>query len=861
MSFTCTVERAALALALKRLALVADDPAAAGAPILAGVMMRANGDGLTLESTDLAAVARVTIPAKVDRPGEAVAKLQPLEALAAKLPAGALVELAGVGADRVSLVAGRFRAGLLGFPACDWPALKPPAPAFSFAMPARLALDMLKAVARDAAPPADKGAAGDDLGARLVLASDGMAWLAGRSHSITRRAYPLPRLMAGGLAFAPKPGADIAATFTRDALASLAKMIDKPGKNDGDGRPVTFAFSVVEGTVTAMTLEAGGLSATVRVHHEGHCAARLAYAESALFGAAADWCDLDAAGLAATAEAAARAGEGAAVTIQPAGDGLAIGDTSLAGNVLGAIDPDSLPIGLNVAALARACAGADRVTLALNPAMRLLLVRRGDGVAVALSARFANPKELGARAFARDYGAAWAARDGVAMAEAVAALKAAGGDPVQQAAAVRGHGRRQQVKRRGLAIKKQEREVYRDSLRWNLDRLEARRDAILQAAIDTARGYRLFRDRRGPVQVIPLDDGRAARLVSGVKGKESFPPHHVTDAQLARFESLYPAGFDGQAGDYVQSSYSGRKYRPGFTSWAIFHPEGLAIPKAKRGKAEIQPAGAPEAVAAPDMPADAVNVASGPEIAPAPAIPADDLPATPPTPADLPPPGPVPVPPGYPIPHAPADAALPDDLAATVAGLVATVAALQARLDALSVAEARAQPNANIGPDCQPEPAPADDMAERLAAAEARADALAAELATANARIAGQEAWIDGAAAQEERAAAVIADLQADVGKWREAWARLAVKRHRTARRLKATRAALAASRSDAAAGLALATEGEARLADAMARLAAAEASRADLAQALARARVQSPLAGIVYTMKDQAGRRWAKSA
>lgn len=260
-----------------------------------------------------------------------------------------------------------------------------------------------------------------------------------------------------------------------------------------------------------------------------------------------------------------------------------------------------------------------------------------------------------------------------------------------------------------------------------------------------------------------------------------------------------------------------------------------------RATAEIPPAGAPEAPAVVQMPADAGIIASGPDIAPAPAIPADDLATTPPTPADLPPPAPVPVPAGYPIPHAPAVDAVPaDDLAATVAGLVATVAALQARLDALGgdagPLESQATP-----------PAPADDLAERLATTEARADALAAELAGARLCIADQQMRADRCQALAES--------------WESSAMELCARRDATAARLRSTRAALASSRSDAAAALALASEGESRLADALQRLAVAERSRADLAAALARTRAQSPLAGLRYINPPHAAERFQAAA
>lgn len=168
MSFVATVERAPLLAALKRLSRIADP--AAVAPILSGVMIRAEGDCIHLEATDLQSVARVTIPATVDANGAGVAKDAPLAAIAAKLKAGALVELRGQGLDRVAMVAGRFRAALAGFPAHDWPALKPAAPAFSFSMTAGPALAMLESVAKDCRPPAYRCRTGvDDLGALLTL--------------------------------------------------------------------------------------------------------------------------------------------------------------------------------------------------------------------------------------------------------------------------------------------------------------------------------------------------------------------------------------------------------------------------------------------------------------------------------------------------------------------------------------------------------------------------------------------------------------------------------------------------------------------------------------------------------------------
>lgn len=158
--------------------------------------------------------------------------------------------------------------------------------------------------------------------------------------------------------------------------------------------------------------------------------------------------------------------------------------------------------------------------------------------------------------------------------------------------------------------------------------------------------------------------------------------------------------------------------------------------------------------------------------------------------------------------------------------------------------------------------------ADTLAAAKARADELGAELAATREQAAQWQREAEGHAAALDSARADLAGFNEALkatellaSMWRGKARIQEEKRTRTAARLKATRAALAASRSDAAAALALASEGEARLADALGRLATAERSRADLATALARTRAQSPLAGLSYINPPHRSERFHAAA
>lgn len=432
-----TVARDDLHDALKRLARCIGDRRNA-IPILGAVMMRADPAAgvLRIYGTDTQRQACVTIPAHIEGTGPAVPQLAPLAAIVGKLQRGALVEIVGPanpqratqgGANAecaTHIVSGRFRCSLFGFPAEDFPMIPERAAAFSLTMPARQLLEILANAATDAVP----AGMGDSKGAQLAFAADGLAVTAGTGKAMTRRTYPLPRLVAGDLAFRPKPGAPIVANFEPDAIKALRDAIAKPGAKDGDGPAVALGFAVEAGAVVAAMIDADGVRVTVKAGGEFPDLAPLLEAPRL------EWLRLDAAQLAAGIDALAKGSDGKRVRfpVRSGPDGLlqlaaeGADDTAALVGTLGADASECEPVDLpaHIGKVAKAAGAGELVLQQIGGrfAGRGHFAIDLGGGAIVLLAGFA---ELPAERFKRVYGAAWAVRDKAAMAAAVSALREA----------------------------------------------------------------------------------------------------------------------------------------------------------------------------------------------------------------------------------------------------------------------------------------------------------------------------------------------------------------------------------------------------------------------------------------------------
>ncbi|MDP4501025.1 DNA polymerase III subunit beta [Nonomuraea turcica] len=100
-------------------------------PVLAGLLLEADGDQVTISAFDYDVSSRATIPADVAEPGRIVLPGRLLAELTKTLPDRAMLDLAATGAEAtLTYTGGEF--GILTLPADDYPALpEPPAPAGS----------------------------------------------------------------------------------------------------------------------------------------------------------------------------------------------------------------------------------------------------------------------------------------------------------------------------------------------------------------------------------------------------------------------------------------------------------------------------------------------------------------------------------------------------------------------------------------------------------------------------------------------------------------------------------------------------------------------------------------------------------
>ena len=105
-------------------------------PILANVLLSAEGDTASFRATDLDVEVVDRAPAQVETPGAATASAVTLHEIVRKLPDGALVELSAVD-GRLEVSAGRSRFQLATLPKEDFPDLATPEYQSEFTIPAK----------------------------------------------------------------------------------------------------------------------------------------------------------------------------------------------------------------------------------------------------------------------------------------------------------------------------------------------------------------------------------------------------------------------------------------------------------------------------------------------------------------------------------------------------------------------------------------------------------------------------------------------------------------------------------------------------------------------------------------------------
>ena len=111
-------------------------------PILANVLLEAEGETLRITATDLEVGARVTVPAKVSGPGAVTLPARKLAEIVKELPAANLLLKTGDNAA-VSLRCAGASYRLVGLAADDFPAVVPAAPPAWLTLEARTLRDML----------------------------------------------------------------------------------------------------------------------------------------------------------------------------------------------------------------------------------------------------------------------------------------------------------------------------------------------------------------------------------------------------------------------------------------------------------------------------------------------------------------------------------------------------------------------------------------------------------------------------------------------------------------------------------------------------------------------------------------------
>jgi DNA polymerase-3 subunit beta len=111
-------------------------------PILANVLLDAEGETIRATATDLEVGGRVSIPARVASPGRVTVSARKLAEIVKELPAAALTLKVGEG-SAVIIRCGGVNYRLVGLPADDFPAVVPAAPAGWLTLEARTLREML----------------------------------------------------------------------------------------------------------------------------------------------------------------------------------------------------------------------------------------------------------------------------------------------------------------------------------------------------------------------------------------------------------------------------------------------------------------------------------------------------------------------------------------------------------------------------------------------------------------------------------------------------------------------------------------------------------------------------------------------
>ncbi len=120
MKFTITRERLHEGLS----AVASNVPAKTTLPVLANVLLEANGDGLRLAGTDLDTAVSTTVPAEVDDGGAVTVPARKLVEIVRELP-NAAIRVTSAGEQRVHLECGRAKFKLLGIPRDEFPSFPP----------------------------------------------------------------------------------------------------------------------------------------------------------------------------------------------------------------------------------------------------------------------------------------------------------------------------------------------------------------------------------------------------------------------------------------------------------------------------------------------------------------------------------------------------------------------------------------------------------------------------------------------------------------------------------------------------------------------------------------------------------------
>ncbi|WP_276199020.1 DNA polymerase III subunit beta [Chelatococcus sp. XZ-Ab1] len=107
-------------------------------PIIANVLLRAEGGRLNLAATDLDISAEASVPAAIGEPGALTVPAATLNDIARKLPDGCQIELsAEADGSRLTVKAGRSRFVLQALPVDDWPDVSADDLPHQFALPAK----------------------------------------------------------------------------------------------------------------------------------------------------------------------------------------------------------------------------------------------------------------------------------------------------------------------------------------------------------------------------------------------------------------------------------------------------------------------------------------------------------------------------------------------------------------------------------------------------------------------------------------------------------------------------------------------------------------------------------------------------